>query len=89
MNKKKTRCTKSCKNEINLISTSFKKMLVKLRRVFSTVKKAYPIVDHKFDALVVGAGGAGLRAAMGLSEKGFKTACIPYTFSHGSSPRWY
>jgi succinate dehydrogenase (ubiquinone) flavoprotein subunit len=43
-------------------------------------KKAYPIIDHKFDAVVVGAGGAGLRAAMGLSEKGFKTACISKLF---------
>lgn len=42
--------------------------------------KAYPIVDHTFDAVVVGAGGAGLRAAMGLAEKGFKTACITKLF---------
>eukprot|EP01113_Clastostelium_recurvatum_P017536 TRINITY_DN2060_c0_g1_i1.p1 TRINITY_DN2060_c0_g1~~TRINITY_DN2060_c0_g1_i1.p1 ORF type:complete len:645 (+),score=203.71 TRINITY_DN2060_c0_g1_i1:50-1984(+) len=38
--------------------------------------RAYPIVDHTYDAIVVGAGGAGLRAALGLTEKGFKTACI-------------
>jgi succinate dehydrogenase (ubiquinone) flavoprotein subunit len=37
-------------------------------------------VDHTFDAVVVGAGGAGLRAAMGLAEKGFKTACISKLF---------
>ena len=36
--------------------------------------KAYPTVDHQYDAIVVGAGGAGLRAAVGLSELGFKTA---------------
>jgi succinate dehydrogenase (ubiquinone) flavoprotein subunit len=36
--------------------------------------KAYPMVDHQYDAIVVGAGGAGLRAAVGLSELGFKTA---------------
>lgn len=42
--------------------------------------KAYPIVDHTYDAVVVGAGGAGLRAAMGLAEKGFKTACITKLF---------
>ena len=35
---------------------------------------AYQIIDHTFDAVVVGAGGAGLRAAMGLAESGFKTA---------------
>merc|ERR1719163_885798 len=40
----------------------------------------YTIVDHEFDAVVVGAGGAGLRAAMGLSEHGFKTACISKLF---------
>jgi hypothetical protein len=42
--------------------------------------KAYPIVDHTFDAVVVGAGGAGLRAAMGLAEHGLKTACISKLF---------
>jgi succinate dehydrogenase (ubiquinone) flavoprotein subunit len=45
-----------------------------------TSSKAYPIVDHTFDAVVVGAGGAGLRAAMGLAEHGFKTACITKLF---------
>jgi succinate dehydrogenase/fumarate reductase flavoprotein subunit len=34
-------------------------------------------VDHEYDALVVGAGGAGLRAAIGLSEHGYKTAYAP------------
>ena len=42
--------------------------------------KSYPIVDHTFDAVVVGAGGAGLRAAMGLAESGLKTACISKLF---------
>lgn len=40
----------------------------------------YTIVDHHYDAVVVGAGGAGLRAAFGLVEKGFKTACITKLF---------
>jgi len=40
----------------------------------------YTIVDHDFDAVVVGAGGAGLRAAMGCAEAGFKTACITKLF---------
>jgi succinate dehydrogenase (ubiquinone) flavoprotein subunit len=40
----------------------------------------YTIVDHEYDAVVVGAGGAGLRAAMGLSEAGFKTACVSKLF---------
>jgi len=41
---------------------------------------SYNIIDHEFDAVVVGAGGAGLRAAFGLSEGGFKTACITKLF---------
>jgi succinate dehydrogenase (ubiquinone) flavoprotein subunit len=40
----------------------------------------YTIVDHTYDAVVVGAGGSGLRAAMGLSEAGFRTACITKLF---------
>lgn len=35
---------------------------------------------HRYDALVIGAGGAGLRAAFGLSENGFKVACITKLF---------
>jgi succinate dehydrogenase (ubiquinone) flavoprotein subunit len=41
---------------------------------------SYPIIDHTYDAVVVGAGGSGLRAAMGLSEKGFRTAVITKLF---------
>ncbi|KAI8905865.1 FAD binding domain-containing protein [Gorgonomyces haynaldii] len=40
----------------------------------------YPIIDHTYDAIVVGAGGAGLRAAFGLAKEGFKTACITKLF---------
>jgi succinate dehydrogenase (ubiquinone) flavoprotein subunit len=40
----------------------------------------YTVVDHTYDALVIGAGGSGLRAAMGLSEAGFKTACVSKLF---------
>lgn len=42
--------------------------------------KEYEIIDHEYDAVVVGAGGAGLRAAIGLSEHGYKTACITKLF---------
>jgi len=42
--------------------------------------KTYKIIDHEYDVLVVGAGGAGLRAAVGLSESGLKTACISKVF---------
>ena len=41
---------------------------------------AYKITEHKFDMLVVGAGGAGLRATFGLAQKGLKTACISKVF---------
>jgi len=41
---------------------------------------AYKIIDHKYDVIVVGAGGSGLRAAVGLSESGLKTACISKVF---------
>ena len=46
----------------------------------TSTKGDYTIVDHTYDAVVVGAGGAGLRAAMGLSEAGFKTACVSKLF---------
>merc|ERR1712131_271747 len=42
--------------------------------------REYPVVDHTYDAFVVGAGGAGLRAAFGLVEEGFKTAVITKLF---------
>jgi len=41
---------------------------------------AYEIVDHTYDVVVVGAGGAGLRAVVGCAEAGLKTACISKVF---------
>ena len=41
---------------------------------------AYQIIDHVYDVVVVGAGGAGLRATMGAAEKGLKTACVTKVF---------
>ncbi len=41
---------------------------------------AYEIIHHEYDALVVGAGGAGLRATLGLAETGLKTANITKVF---------
>ncbi|TAH36166.1 MAG: succinate dehydrogenase flavoprotein subunit [Alphaproteobacteria bacterium] len=38
--------------------------------------QSYKIIDHEFDVVVVGAGGAGLRATMGMTAAGLKTACI-------------
>ncbi len=41
---------------------------------------AYKIVDHTYDVVVVGAGGAGLRTTMGAANQGLKTACITKVF---------
>lgn len=41
---------------------------------------AYKLVDHAYDVVVVGAGGAGLRATFGMAEKGLSTACITKVF---------
>jgi succinate dehydrogenase / fumarate reductase, flavoprotein subunit len=49
---------------------------------------SYKIIDHEYDVVVLGAGGSGLRAAVGLSEAGLKTACISKVFptrSHTSA----
>ncbi len=48
----------------------------------------YKIINHEYDVVVLGAGGSGLRAAVGLSEAGLKTACISKVFptrSHTSA----
>jgi succinate dehydrogenase / fumarate reductase, flavoprotein subunit len=42
--------------------------------------RAYPIEDHAYDVVVVGAGGAGLRAVVGCSQAGLRTACISKVF---------
>ena len=44
------------------------------------MKDSYKIHKHKFDVLVIGAGGAGLRACVGVAAKGLKTACITKVF---------
>ncbi|KAI5955008.1 hypothetical protein KGF54_001569 [Candida jiufengensis] len=44
------------------------------------MSQKYHVVDHEYDCVVLGAGGAGLRAAFGLSSEGFKTACISKLF---------
>jgi len=44
------------------------------------MKDGYEIIDHEFDVVVVGAGGAGLRATLGMAEQGLKTACVTKVF---------
>ena len=41
---------------------------------------AYPLIEHKYDVVVVGAGGAGLRATFGMAAEGLTTACITKVF---------
>jgi len=42
--------------------------------------RAYPLIDRTYDVVVIGAGGAGLRAVVGASEAGLRTACITKVF---------
>jgi succinate dehydrogenase / fumarate reductase flavoprotein subunit len=44
------------------------------------MSKSYELTEHKYDVIVVGAGGAGLRATMGLAATGLSTACITKVF---------
>ena len=47
---------------------------------FSINGRAYPVTDHTYDVVIVGAGGAGLRAVVGCAQAGLKTACITKVF---------
>jgi len=42
--------------------------------------RSYDVIDHVYDVIVVGAGGSGLRACLGLAEAGLKTACVTKVF---------
>ncbi|MDR1076660.1 MAG: succinate dehydrogenase flavoprotein subunit [Xanthomonadaceae bacterium] len=44
------------------------------------MSSAYKITEHKYDAVVIGAGGAGLRATFGLAQKGLSTVCVTKVF---------
>jgi len=66
---------KSCINQRSYHVTSRNQQSVKQSNISD-----YKVYDHTYDAVVVGAGGAGLRAAFGLSEAGFKTACVTKLF---------
>ena len=41
---------------------------------------AYEITEHRYDVVIVGAGGAGLRSALGMASSGLKTACVTKVF---------
>ncbi|TCZ64472.1 succinate dehydrogenase flavoprotein subunit [Roseicella aquatilis] len=51
-----------------------------MNAITSPSRGAYRIVDHTYDVVVVGAGGAGLRATFGMGAAGLKTACITKVF---------
>ena len=42
--------------------------------------QAYEVIDHTYDVVIIGAGGAGLRAALGMAASGLKTACVTKVF---------
>jgi succinate dehydrogenase / fumarate reductase flavoprotein subunit len=42
--------------------------------------QAYEIIEHEYDVVIVGAGGAGLRAALGMASSGLRTACVTKVF---------
>ncbi len=44
------------------------------------MSRAYELIEHAYDVLVIGAGGAGLRATLGIAEKDLSTACITKVF---------
>uniref|UniRef100_A0A8C4QKV8 Succinate dehydrogenase [ubiquinone] flavoprotein subunit, mitochondrial n=1 Tax=Eptatretus burgeri TaxID=7764 RepID=A0A8C4QKV8_EPTBU len=67
----------SCSHNLHLTAGGEKKSQAK---VTDSISKHYPVVDHEFDAVVVGAGGAGLRATFGLAKAGFNTACVTKLF---------
>lgn len=54
--------------------------MAQTEKTTKTTGPAYEIIDHDYDVVVVGAGGAGLRATFGMAEKGLRTACITKVF---------
>eukprot|EP01084_Bolivina_argentea_P161866 281713_1 len=64
----------------SITSTFFVHSKKKLTTTVGGNTGGYTVIDHEFDAVVVGAGGAGLRATMGCAGAGLKTACISKLF---------
>ena len=53
------------------------------------MSSSYKIIDHTYDVVIVGAGGAGLRATLGMAAAGLSTACVTKVFptrSHTVAP---
>ncbi|KAI0863349.1 succinate flavoprotein subunit [Xylaria cubensis] len=75
-----TRCSTRAFSSTRPVSRIFANNPLRAKEAPIHVSNKYPVVDHEYDALVVGAGGAGLRAAFGLAEAGFNTACISKLF---------
>ncbi len=42
--------------------------------------EAYEIIEHSYEVVIVGAGGAGMRAALGMAASGLRTACVTKVF---------
>jgi succinate dehydrogenase (ubiquinone) flavoprotein subunit len=74
----------TCQKPVSLPSVQRRGLLGQAQRRRATTAastpSSQPIIDHHYDAIVVGAGGAGLRAAVGLAESGLETACITKLF---------
>jgi succinate dehydrogenase / fumarate reductase flavoprotein subunit len=51
-----------------------------MNAISSPSPRSYPVVDHTYDVVVVGAGGAGLRATLGMVAAGLRTACLTKVF---------
>ncbi|KAJ1983314.1 succinate dehydrogenase flavoprotein subunit [Dimargaris cristalligena] len=71
-----TRAFHASSNRSQVIATD----ALRAKLAEGSIASKYPVIDHTYDAIVVGAGGAGLRAAFGLAEAGFNTACISKLF---------
>ena len=73
---------------LSLVLLGFVHVLLAAAGVFAVLQgglrrrrmSAYTFIDHSYDVIVVGAGGAGLRATLGLAESGLSTACITKLF---------
>ena len=50
-------------------------------------QRSRQIIEHSYDVVVLGSGGAGLRATMGMVTAGLRTACVPDRYSAGGSVR--